>query len=252
MLAIFVAWRGLSLYGLRILENITFWDRKQAGLRVAMGAPRELFACLQRFRRDRMRAGGHPLVAMIGHSFGGLLVYTAIAQSLIESVASGDARIIPALADLVVLVNPAFEAVRYLPIHDIVRSRTFVEDQEPVFVSVTATNDWATGYAFPAGMAFALIQESTKGKEERQALIRTMGHIPWMQTHRLTLHGDRANLERDPNWKRNPFWVVSASPGVVDGHNGIWKPVFQAFLQDLLSKHAQQIQRWSLRHTTPE
>jgi hypothetical protein len=36
VLGVFVAWRGLSLFGLG-LENLTFWDRKQAGLRVSTG-----------------------------------------------------------------------------------------------------------------------------------------------------------------------------------------------------------------------
>jgi hypothetical protein len=52
-----------------------------------------------------------------------------------------------------------------------------------------------------------------------------------------------------PNWQRtytsgaflehvagdpsNPFWVVEASPEVVDGHNGIFRPVFLDFLRQL-------------------
>jgi hypothetical protein len=42
VLGIFVAWRGLSLDGNDYLADLTFWDRKQAGLRVGMGAARTL------------------------------------------------------------------------------------------------------------------------------------------------------------------------------------------------------------------
>ncbi len=245
VLGIFAAWRGLSLYGFGVLENVTFWDRKQAGTRVAVGAPRELFSHLRAFRRLRIVAGGHPLLAIIGHSFGGLVVFTAIAQSLVEAASVGEGRIVPGFGDLVLLVNPAFEAVRYLPIFDIVRNRTFAADQEPVFVSVTATNDWATGYAFPAGMAFALVQESTKGREERQALIRTIGHVKWMRTHKLRLSGDQVLADAEPGIRQNPFWIAAAPPEIINGHNGIWQPAFHSFVQDLLARHVRQVRKWT-------
>jgi pimeloyl-ACP methyl ester carboxylesterase len=247
VLAIFVAWRGLSLYGFGV-ENLTFWGRKQAGLLVAMGAPRELFGRVRRFRDARLQAGGAPLVVMVGHSFGGMIVYAALAQSLIEAAAMDSNVLVPSIADLVLLVNPAFEAARYLPIHDVVKERGeggFARNQRPVFVSVTAHNDWATGIAFPAGMAIARLQENTLGYEERQALIRTMGHLTWMRTHELSLRGPSeavgefgsAQLRRIRFSEHNPFWVVGATPDVINGHNGIWQQPFIDFVQSLVLSH---------------
>ncbi len=42
---VFVAWRGLSWYGPDFLpvDYATFWTRKEAALRVALGSVRELF-----------------------------------------------------------------------------------------------------------------------------------------------------------------------------------------------------------------
>jgi pimeloyl-ACP methyl ester carboxylesterase len=253
VLGVFIAWRGLSLFGLG-LENITFWDRKQAGLRVSMGAPRELFGRLREFRRRRQEQGGVPLLVIIGHSFGGMIVYSALAQSLIEAASTPAGEIVPSFADLVLLANPAFEAVRYLPIHDLMVERdkgSYEQTQGPVFVSVTAINDLATRLAFPLGMAIALVQERTRGREERQALIHTMGHLPWMRTHALST-SPPANTNRPSSnvggtWlervqfdERNPFWVVSASPEVVDGHNGIWTDPFRNFAQALVTNHMQR------------
>jgi hypothetical protein len=251
VLGIFVAWRGLSLYGFDILENVTFWDRKQAGFRVAMGAPRELFGRLRQFKHARLRAGGSPLLVIIGHSFGGLIVYSALAQSLIEAAATQTGKLVPSFADLVLLVNPALEGVRYLPIHDLVKTRTeasFALHQRPVFVCVTAYNDWATRFAFPVGMAVTRLQESTKGREEKQALIRTMGHLTWMQTHEITLQPSSTGhpclgpveLQRVRFAERNPFWVVGATRDVVDGHNGIWLPSFVGFVEALVLGHMQE------------
>jgi pimeloyl-ACP methyl ester carboxylesterase len=252
VIGVFVAWRGLSLYGYGVLENVTFWDRKQAGLRVAMGAPRELFGRLRQYRRKRLKDHGAPLLLIIGHSFGGLIVYAALAQSLIEAAATKSGHIVPSFADLVLLVNPAFEADRYLPVHDLVEEHKegdFAENQLPVFVSVTAKNDWATHYAFPAGMAIALVQESAKGCEEKQALINTMGHLAWMRTHELAKRSLQIQTPTDAVYgstvlkkirfdKYNPFWVVSATKEVVNGHDGIWLQPFADFVEALVMGHA--------------
>jgi len=61
---------------------------------------------------------------IVGHSFGGMVVYSALAQSLIEAASSIAPHVGTRFADLVLLVNPAFEAVRYLPIFDLLKERT--------------------------------------------------------------------------------------------------------------------------------
>jgi hypothetical protein len=237
----------MSLYGFG-LENFTVWDRQQAGHRVAQGAPRELFGRLHHWRASRQQASGEPLLLIIGHSFGGLITFTALAQSLIEAAASQSGEIVPSYADLVLLVNPAFEGERYLPIHDLVKERdegNFARNQRPVFVSVTAHNDWATGIFFPLGNFYRRFEESALGREEKQALIRTMGHIEWMRTHQLSIAHPpgggpaKSSLRRIRFAETNPFWVVGATPEVVDGHNGIWQEPFVAFISDILSKHVQ-------------
>jgi hypothetical protein len=38
----------------------------------------------------------------------------------------------------------------------------------------------------------------------------------------------------------NPFWVVGATPTVVDGHNGIFGHVFVDFVFHLVASHAAQ------------
>ena len=274
VLGIFVGWRGLSFY-FGWLTNITFWNRRTAAQRVALGSVRELFG---RLRDYRTRHNNEPVLVIAGHSFGGLIVYSALAQSLIEGAAIGqDGEIETGFADLVLLINPAFEAARYLPIHFIVKRRHFVTGQPPIFVSITAENDWATGLAFPAGAWVASLWEHTRTKKERQALIRTMGHIDWMQTHTVTAEAaspdaastwtapaadhillqervapDTQSYEaRTPGWTRHfeggavlthtgpdpntPFWVVTASKEVINGHNGIFGSVFLGFIRRLVA-----------------
>jgi hypothetical protein len=175
-----VGWRGLSFYA-GWLTNITFWNRKTAALRVALGSVRELFGRLRDYRR---RQNNDPVLVIVGHSFGGLVVYSALAQSLIEAAAlEREGETEPSFADLVLLVNPAFEAARYLPIHSLVKTRRFTRGQPPLFISVTSSNDDATGRAFPVGAWLGSRWEHTRTVEERAAIVHTMGHLPWMQTH---------------------------------------------------------------------
>jgi hypothetical protein len=273
VLGAFVAWRGLSWYGPAFLpvENATFWSRKQAALRVALGSVRELLGRLREFRNDQVDKPGEPVLVIVGHSFGGLIVYSAVAQSLIEAAATQQGRVVPSFANLVLLVNPAFEAARYLPVFEQIKDNDgFVPNQAPVFVSVTARNDEATRLAFPLGASLATIGDSTRGWRQRQALLHTMGHLSWMRTHDLSAPGVSLRASRQPHslpsksarranlansggqWTSsrgallrrlpafppdNPFWVVRATPEVVDGHNGIFGDVFVGFVHDLVATH---------------
>ena len=270
VLGVYAAWRGLSRYGNWFWTQFSFWDRQSAAERVALGSARELLGRLKAFRNGPAGADGkaRATLVVIGHSFGGLLVYKAVAQSLIEAAATQE-KVVPSFGDLVLLVNPAFSAVSYLPIHEIIKQATFDADLLPVCVSVTAKKDWATGLAYPAGALGSLITEAWRDREERQALINTMGHLSWMRTHeiakaapsaetRLTAGADRppqgatlralsthdrqatfgqVTVRRLPNLPPSPFWVASATPDVVGGHNGIFTPEFIGFVRDLVTAH---------------
>ncbi len=239
VLGIFIGWRGMSFYDrYGIVDNLTFWDRQDAGRRVSVGSVRELLGRLRHYRDKRKAAGGAPLLIIVGHSFGGMIVYSALAQSLIEAAATPSDEIVPAFADLVLLVNPAIEAARYLPIHALVDgSAKGKHDQPPVFVCATARNDWATRFAFPAGNAYTLLTESYKDARERQAMLSTIGHVHWLKTHDLSVQGGNTVLSPTANGGTTPFWVVQATPSVIDGHNGIFKEPFLEFLRNLLFKH---------------
>jgi hypothetical protein len=255
---VFGAWRGMTLYdGLGLTENATFWGRKQAALRVALGSVREVLGHLRDFRRDE---NDEPTLVIIGHSFGGLLVYSAVAQSLIEAAARWGVKPVSRFANLILLVNPAFEAARYLPIQEQISSwstsRKSDGEADPIFISVTARNDWATGLAFPIGMAFSTIGESTRTWRQRQAVVCTMGHLEWLKTHDLRAsrgtprarqqvqgaghtgqHGDAFLSPVGGYDPANPFWVVQATKEVVDGHNGIWGQVFVDWVFAQVARH---------------
>lgn len=251
---LFVGWRGMTLYSRHFLlqeislSQLTFWDRQAAGLRVAIGSIRELLGRLRQYRNQK--PPGKRLLVIVGHSFGGMIIYSAVAQSLIEAAATPPSAMAPSFADLVLLVNPAIEAARYLPVHELVNLQTSAapggEDaQHPVFVCVTSSNDWATGLAFPAGNAYRLLTERWKNAKERQAMLNTIGHISWMKTHDLVAagEGDAARPVLTPRADApgvSPFWVVRAAPEVINGHSDIFRHVFLEFLAERIGLHLER------------
>jgi hypothetical protein len=147
----------------------------------------------------------------IGHSFGGLIVYSSLAQYYTDRAAAammatalGDAhdedKAIAAYGDLVVIVNPAVEAMSWEPIRQIVAGRpatAFARGQKPVFVEVTSTADDATGIAFPLGRSVATLGESFTSGDERAEARTAFGHYERFLTHDLTSRPEAAT----PEWQ---------------------------------------------------
>jgi hypothetical protein len=279
VLGVYLSWRGLSRYGNCIWLQSSFWGRHKAAQRIAQGTPREVLGRLKAFRNGQPGQKPQATLVIVGHSFGGLIVYAAIAQSLIEAAASSE-RTAPSFGDLVLLVNPAFSAVSYMPIWAIVGSKQFDVNQLPVCVSVTATNDWATRWAYPLGTFLRRFNERCWDRKESQALTHTMGHLSWMRTHELEIESEtesnaaaaavsvsevsqrraaaqEAFLELSkgesksqtfggvrvnvvPDVNPSPFWVASATKEIIDGHNGIFKPSFIAFARGLIGAHLKE------------
>ena len=172
--------------------------------------------------------------ASIGHSFGGLIVYAAVAQYLTDQAATLEVKSLIAgpgpdgeriaergqiagYGDLVVVINPAIEATRYEPIREILDrapQRAFAPWQPPVLIEVTSvgdstgSGDWATGTVFPIGRFFSTLGQDIGGSfrsgEYTQA-VTAFGHYPDFWTHldqyQPRCH-QRGNLICDPPGRR--------------------------------------------------
>ena len=243
VMGIYVGWRGKSTYGIGdVVADTTFWGRQEAGHRVATGSVRELFGRLRHYRNSRVKRGGTALLVIAGHSFGGMIVFSALAQSLIESASAPAAKVVPGLADLVILANPAIEGARYLPIHDLISSDRFRKRtgaQLPVFVCVQAENDQPVGTWFPVGNFRNRLDEASIGALEKRCVTHAIGFIEEFRTHVLSGPSMPKPFTLEPAAieRNNPFWVVTATKEVVDGHGGIWQPPFLSFIAALIFQH---------------
>jgi pimeloyl-ACP methyl ester carboxylesterase len=245
VMGVFVGWRGLSDYGLgSVVADATFWGRQAAGQRVAVGSVRELFGRLRHYRNRQRNRGGNPLLVIVGHSFGGMIVFSALAQSLIQAASAPAAGVTPEFADLVLLVNPAIEAARYLPIYDLVTSPAFsarTRKQLPVFICAQADNDQPVGLVFPLGNAGHAITEAAIGDLEKWCVRHALGFVPSFRTHKLA--GPTADkpfvLDPPDTAQTNPFWVIGAAKEVIDGHGGIWQTPFLQFIASIVFQHVE-------------
>jgi hypothetical protein len=252
----YIGWEGDTLK-FPILENFSFWGRKNAAHHIAEGSVREFFSRIKSLRNhyndpDKNRSincgeptgwieqNGCPLrVVMIGHSFGAWILYSATSPYILETLAGiadlpkEDNAKLPVtarergIADLILLLNPAFEATRYEPVHRAARRYRPKNYESPLLVSVTSTADDATKTLFPIARFFnSIFQYPATSDEESIAMKRTHGHIDHYVTHELTLSTtslpqqqeqplcDRQSLRRDffklpathislaPNWVR--------------------------------------------------
>lgn len=217
VVGIYVGWRGAGRFShSNPLINLTFWTRKNAALHVSEGAARELFARIRALREHWNARDTSPprlRTLVMGHSFGGWVVFSALSPSILDLLAkradvtpAGDpaeawrqARLRSA-ADMVILVNPAFEATRYQPIHNLAQKVKLLEYEPPALLLVTSKADAATGTAFPFGRFFnTLFQRPFASDDEAYAAMHTPGFVDPYVTHSLS--GDGADTSKCPDWR---------------------------------------------------
>lgn len=209
VVGIYIGWRGESIT-MPIVNDLTFWERKNTAERVSQGSVLEFFSRMDMIR-DRGRKGvpmadislknsksdssSNIRMLTIGHSFGGLITYEALGSEFIRVASrsrSGD--YVSRLGDLVIIANPAFEGSRYEPLRLAgKRLQKFADNQLPVIIVATSKADWATGLAFPAARRFNTLFDDTPGPEG-DAVVKAVGHNPRYTTHELALC-DRSDVK---------------------------------------------------------
>jgi hypothetical protein len=213
---LYVGWRGGSLPG--DLDLATFAERKPAAHRVGYGDLGELLARLDDLY-DRENLHRHYTgMVVIGHSFGAAALYSAIAGQLqrglvARSVLAGlppeekaresgrstgqalDKAPVPGLrirsvGDLVVLVNPAFEASLYQSVSELSHQTHYHPSQQPVLLTVSSEEDWPNRRFFPLGESILVQNQGLlRDKVQKHQAHTSLGNVPEQVTHCLKLVG---------------------------------------------------------------
>lgn len=210
VVGLYIGWRGKSWDAGEPWINISFWDRKSAAADVAQGSVRELFATLDAIvdaaNKKATKDQRKPVrMMMVGHSFGGHILLTALGGSVIkhlatfseggpdaEDCARGTNGDISRDGDLVVLVNPAIEGTRYHPLHRVAERWRYHHHcyRAPLFVAVTSEGDVATKRFFRLGRLVSTIFEDYESDEQRYSDRSTFGHNEAYMTHELRIAGE--------------------------------------------------------------
>ena len=193
IMGIYVGWRGESV-SLKPFNLLTFWDRKNTAHAIGDGAVFELFRKLANNREKYPRSR----LVVVGHSFGGAVTYSSVAHSIMDQIINdpytapanhGSTQDRPTRWDMVVLVNPAFEAMQARPHFELARSRDYAPGQLPHLIIVTSEEDWATRTAFPAGRYLSTVFKKYADSVSPGMNTTAIGHyIPYV-THQLTVNG---------------------------------------------------------------
>jgi hypothetical protein len=187
---VYVGWRGLSAKR-EPFEELSFWDRKNTAEQVGHGAVIELLSNLEGLRTQSNRQYKSEIaqnqrmstkLIVVGHSFGGDIVYSAVAPILTERMvenydADGNLQSPRTLGDLVILINPAFEAARFETVQRLATTKPFPPNTNCTLAVFTSTADWATGLAFPAGRRLSTLFETyEKHIDQAKANVTAVGH----------------------------------------------------------------------------
>lgn len=223
ILGVYVGWRGDSIT-LPVIQHATFWDRKEVAHDVGLQGVTEVLLRLEeitnvKIGQEEIPRPQNSRMITIGHSFGGAVVFTALQQVLADRFVDShrnktyvdDAK---GFGDLVLLMNPAFEAMRYSTLYDIAqqdcRSYTLPK-QLPRLLILTSEKDDATGMIFPLGRFFSTVMETHQelsryectatGKvstllDEFAADKTAVGHFKPFQTHLMKPREQTSNLNQ--------------------------------------------------------
>lgn len=220
LIGIYVGWRGKSLQ-VPGLINATFWDRKATAEEVGKGGVTSLLLELKQILEDKERElelKNEPdlnVLVVVGHSFGGAIVVSALNEVLTERVIKRHPKqerhpkqgLARTIMDGVIVINPAIEAAHALPFVEAAIQAPYQPEQRPIFVSLSSDADWPTHYTFPIGQTLGLLtwkQTDLKrrylrdrGKSTQELTLRekhldttTIGNFAPFLTHRLTKRED--------------------------------------------------------------
>jgi hypothetical protein len=192
VVGVYAGWRGLSAK-LEPFEELSFWNRKKTAHKVGgYGAMTELLVSLENLQQtsNDSLATNAPRTELIivGHSFGGAAVYSAISaivtERFVDTVQHG--KPLKPLGDQVILLNPAFEAARHFDLNQMAVSiNRYPANQRPVLSIFTSKGDWATHYAFPLGQFFSTIFEKYRDPQQKTASREAVGWFQPFVTHDL-------------------------------------------------------------------
>lgn len=205
VVGIYIGWRG-AVVSAPIIKEFTFFDRHAKSQNLPGAHMAEALIKIMEAAKGRDFNDSSTVSVLIGHSFGGAVLETALSETLAGTVLHARQTGTPIRwpADLIMFLNEAQEATRsYQLIESLIanvsdrepclppgQAQTF---QAPAIVSVSSTGDTATRVAFPGaqvlGRPFNSLRQYPDGgnamgiKSQTSMFFRTTAHMNEFQSH---------------------------------------------------------------------
>ena len=215
---IYVGWRGETL-SIPLLRMLTFWDRKEVSEEVGRNALLDFLLRIESAVKPNSLSRNRLLT--IGHSLGASVLFNALHQVLLQRLVqpeNAEPRI--GFGDLVVLINPALEAMRFATLKDAAvrfsHDFGFSHQQKPLLLIATSEADTTTKNTFAISRKFTTVFEKhhplsatqyesiTEETLSEWELDNTaIGHFEQFITHRLETDspaGEDYNCSAPPGW----------------------------------------------------
>ena len=208
IVGIYLGWRG-ALVNAPIVEEFTYWDRRHKSQSLPNTHMVDALLKLMQAAKGADYSDQKTLSLLVGHSFGGAILETALEQTLRDTVENSSDHQLKSPANLIVLLNEAQEALRSYPlINSLIKNRDTQDHcsprkvdsagnkmfEIPTVVSISSTGDYATRAFYPFAQLFvrpfAHLQTFPQPDPlgftgERPMFFNTTAHMDKFQSHLL-------------------------------------------------------------------
>lgn len=264
VIGIYMGWQAKASEN-TVLQVLSYRAKKDLGLETGEEGVK---AVLEKLADIRVSDQSNRLV-LAGHSFGGGVLYYAVREKLLQEIVSGNTDRRKAYGDLVILVNPAIEANRFVELQDALARKQFSKCSTLAMASFTSEADTSLRDQFPAGMV-AFFPDQFLSTEKKDLLTTPYGLYDRFAKYELSIDMnasiepiltaatyssalstwqnfragrgsfDLGGIRLSPKSRDadaivgNPVLDVKVSADIIQEHSEIWDPKFTYFLRGLV------------------
>lgn len=262
IIGLYMGWQGKSSEN-SIVRLFSYRAKKELGLETGKKSVTPILKKLSKIRKSDK----NNRLVLAGHSFGGGVLYSAVKDDLLYQLQGESFSDVKLFGDLVILLNPAIEANRFVDVHSYLK-KNFPICTPLSMISLTSEADTALSKHFPAGMKF-FYRDQIKGDSSDSLLTTAYGRFSEFSNYELrpiaggsleeSLSKSAFNsavstwklfrstnapfvlggveLMHKPNSKLftgEPILNVLVDKNLIQEHNEIWDPKVKYFLRGLI------------------
>jgi hypothetical protein len=147
VMGIYMGWQAKAS-GSTVLQVLSYRSAKDLGLKTGEKSVRAVLEKLSDIRNDNK----DNRMIIVGHSFGGGVLFYAVQEELQDAVSSPFKNKRKAYGDLVVLVNPAIEAEKFVELQNALSKGIYTKCSTLALASFTSKADTSLSDQFKQGM----------------------------------------------------------------------------------------------------